>query len=165
MTDDAITTESMLQTLTWLVCTSCGGTKIGNINTLDDGDEHTGWVEEPCPSCQDSSGAATGLELPSLSEECPCGVDIEFDCDVVKPFCKGCREEHSLNHSKCNCQGRNRIPRRHDVLEAVLDTAKQALSLEEFTDFAMGFCENDMTKEAAIISLYAELMTQGLIEG
>jgi len=180
MTDDTVntlTTESMLTTLTWLTCISCGGEKEINIEaSVDEGNFfHLG--THRCPSCQDPSGTATGLMLSGLSEECFC-------LEAASTPCDGCLEHIQENRfgnwhrsEWCDCQGRNRIPRRHDVLDAMLEALLKELkcgidiqprvqggygiSLSIGTNF---YATGNTLQEVAIAALYGALVAKGLVE-
>ena len=176
MTQATKTPETMLTQMTWLPCNHCHGKKA----------LHTSWhLNEcecsPCPSCQDSEGTATGLLMPGLSEECP-GSGIWSHIILEK-----LRSINPDVYPECICQGRDRIPRRHDVLEAI------ETELEDFGDWTYKYCPDwnfrnphwyelhhyeDVDKakmpytqfgspdrkEAAIAALYAALVAKGLVE-
>lgn len=149
---DTITPESMLTTLTWLPCASCGGVDDDTLY-LDDGRTWTPKeLRASCHSCQDADGTATGLMLPGLSEECPClkiwnnyEVDNRYIercgacCDVY--YEQGFKERlrvpaHSDamdEENRCTwfCVVR-RIPSRHDVLLAV-ETALNSFGEWEYS--------------------------------
>lgn len=168
MTTTPKTPEAMLQTLTWAPCASCGGTSREAISWEKD----TGKVVAscPCPSCQDS-GVATGLMFPGLTEECPgtmgwIGPQLKHKEWAVCP----------------NCPIHNgRIPRRSDVLEAVLDCLRRMgllhiqlqspvgilkkfhafIPVEDYSGHR-GYGNSDT--EAAIECLYLAAVAKGLVK-
>ena len=167
MTQATKTPEAMLAQMTWLLCASCGGGLY-----IRESNE-PGCCDMPCSSCQDSSGTATGLLMPGLSETCFC-------LDAEKTPCDGCLEhiqEHRFGHwhrsEWCACQGRNRIPRRHDVLDAVLEAildmdwgiyevSYSGISVGQFPH-GCHIGEGDTLTEKAISALYAALVAKGLV--
>jgi len=191
-------TESMLTTLTWLVCASCRGKEEVGIllpEAVFAVDHY-----EPCSSCQDSSGAATGLMLPGLSEDakdCECVWSIRTRKDMVGAYREPCDEceayssdtttvikgweraiaLHSPQCTVCDCKGRNRIPRRHDVLENVLEAllkeVKCGVDIQPLVDGGYGvslsvggslYATGSTMKEAIINALSRELVAKGMIE-
>ena len=160
------TPEQMLDTLTWLKCGECGGTKYVPF-------KHNDVVSVPsfvpCDKCQDK-GTATGLQFPALSGECDqCGVQLGPS---------GKRHVFRGNSEHClTCQGRNRIHRRSDVLEAVLENfIGQVGSGVDIMPLVKGgygvslsiggafWVTGKSLREAAIAALYASAVAQGLID-
>ena len=157
MTTETKSPEAMLAQMQWLPCASCGGSK----DEIGPGD---GSPEEPyfhygsCPSCQDAEGTATGLLIPGLSEWHAYHRDKPVSCVSCK--------DHG-----------GRIPRRHDVLEAVLEAIPQVSTdvtltiSRDYSTWRLELNETDSVeqmlptiREAAIDALYEALVAKGLVE-
>ena len=99
------------------------------------------------------------LVCPGLSEECP-GVEEDQGKGIAPLLC-------TQDHSCMRCSARNRIPRRYDVLEHVLEALFKVPKLQNYEWSAMwadmwmksGDCRN-----IAIVALYAALVAKGQVE-
>ena len=161
MTAATKTPKEILTQMTWLPCGHCHGDRCCSCDAQGDDDG-------PCPSCQDSDGTATGLLMPGLSEGCP--GDGPWSHIILEKL-------RSINpdvYRECLCSGRNRIPRRHDVLEAVLEVildmdwgiyevSYSGISVGQFPHGCHTGTGDTLT-EKAISGLHQALVAKGLVE-
>lgn len=161
-----VTPAQQLKTLQWVPCAECGGEKIVEGQGYHDVAGYYQVPFEPCPQCQDDTGTATGLQFPGLSEVCPC---LDWEADEERTWCSRCYRAHGHQSNCLLCQGRNRIPRRRDVLEAVISSmARIDLSDKEMKEWGDGLVKDIILRgekgvDACIERLYQAAVAKGLV--